>query len=614
MVQRQAWVAALLVAVAVSVIPPATLAATTVEIDAGTMQGAIRDLRGVNKPPTFNAQTGSTSYDAGALYTAFGVSQVRMHDTVVDLCSIYKAATKTNAGTTPPTTVSGCTLAGSASAPHFVWTPTSSADADLNNPANYDFTDTDAALTKAIAGGARIYLRLGESYNGPSDTTDPVAWAKIAANIYRHVIGAFKPTAGIAIEPAYVEIHNEPDGAFWRGDTATFTTLFTESAQRVRAAAAAAGKAVKLGGAGFTKSVLANAQRPGNVANGFITSIGAATLDFYSAHHYSGCDSATMPGTAAFLRSLRSLVDGQGGAGKPIHISEWNIGLGTQCGNSLYGEQRMQSFGSGALTLMQDPAQNIEAAHFYAGVTVMSMFDFTSAPGKVRVNPSAWAMWAHAKLSGATGLSAQVCPQAGSCVAGYAADSAALLALAGQTTSGQSIIVTNDGSTALDYTLRLKGLSSATVSATISNPPQGAQDIAVTGNPAGPDTQALSSLLGSVSTESREGLTVSGGQVELALSIPARSLQTIDVRSADADRLADCLFGWAESQYAAFFAPRGAQSASLGPYRYRYYGTSKAYLGVSSTDGNLYYLGPVTANALSSLGPAATWYATATCR
>src|SRR4029079_13687064 len=100
---------------------------------------------------------------------------------------------------------------------------------------------------------------------------------------------------------------------------------------------------------------------------------------------YDKCANATLSSSATFLRSLRALVDGQGGAGKPLQITEWNIGLGQQCGNALYAEQRLQSYASGVLTLMQDPAQAIEAAHFYAGVTIMSLFDFTSAANAVRI-------------------------------------------------------------------------------------------------------------------------------------------------------------------------------------------------------------------------------------
>ncbi len=56
----------------------------------------------------------------------------------------------------------------------------------------------------------------------------------------------------------------------------------------------------------------------------------------------------------------------------------------------------------------------------------------------------------------------------------------------------------------------------------------------------------------------------------------------------------DCLFNWAEKNYASLFSP-AAQSAEadLGPfhYRYRYYTGTRMYLATSS-DGNVYYMGP----------------------
>ncbi len=501
----------------------------TVELDAGQTVGVIRDLFGVNKKPSFPSPTPGVNWSGTSLYPAFGISQVRLHDSSVDLCSTYTAASKLNTGVTPAQAVSGCTLQGSGGQAHFTWTPISSADADLNNPNNYDFTAVDEALAGVLATGAAVYLRLGDSYNGPNDTADPVAWAKVATNIYKHVIGVFKPSAGIAVNPAFVEIFNEPDGGAWQGDVATFNTLFVETAQRVRAAAAAAGMSVKIGGAGFTRNILSKSSEVGNPANGFIAAVGASTIDFFSAHHYNTCSTATLAGSASFLRSLRALVNAQGGSSKPLQISEWNIGLGSQCGNAFFAEQRTQSFDSGLLTLMQDPQQNIEAAHYYAAMPIMALFDFSTTSGVARINPSAWAFWAHSRLRNTTMVSTRICPQGAACVAGYAAESAPLLALAGQTGGDSRIVVTNDGSAAVSYTLRLKGLSSATVTATISTPPSGTRDLPASGNPIVADANALAVLLASVSKDTRAGLSVTGGQVEVSITIPAHTLQLIEV-------------------------------------------------------------------------------------
>ena len=603
------------VLVALVAIPVAHAATLIVEVDASQPGAALRDLLGANKKPTASGQTPGTSWSGTALYSAFGISQVRLHDANADLCTTYTAASKLNTGVSPAQAVSGCTLSGTGGKPHFNWTPTSSADADLNNSANYDFTSVDSAVAGTLATGAAVYLRLGESFNGPNDTSDPVAWAKVATNIYRHVIGSFKPTASATATPVFVEVFNEPDGGFWSGDLATFNTLYKETTQRVRAAAAAAGRSVKIGGAGFTRNVLTTSGQAGNPANGFIAAVGASSLDFYSAHHYGSCASHTLAASATFLRSLRTLVNGQGGSGKPLHITEWNIGLGSQCGEDFYAEPRTQSFASGFLTLMQDPAHNVEAAHFYAAMPLMSLFNFTAVAGQVRINPSAWAFWSHARLRGHTGLSAKVCPDGASCVNGYAAETTPLLALAGQADGVQRVVITNDGTSSVSYTLRVKGLGSGAVNATIHQPPASTRDLPAPGNPSTADSAALAALLASVTEDARTGLPVSAGQVELSLSVPARSLQLVEIKSTASSPTAraDCLFGWAERQYAQYFAPAGQPSASSAPYYYRYYPGTRNYLATSSVDGDVWVLGPISGGQVQSVGTLASFLATAGC-
>ncbi len=606
-------------AVMALVVSPLGAQTLSIEVDAAQPQGALRDLLGVNKPPVFESRTPGVDYDARALYRAFGISQARLHDSGADLCTIYKAATRLNVGVTPAAAVPGCTLSGTGGVPHFMWTPSSSADADLNNPDNYDFSALDEALTKTIASGAQVYLGLAQNYNGPNDTADPVAWAKVATNIYRHVIGVFKPTTGIAIDPLFVEIHNEPDGGFWRGDAATFDTLYIENTQRVRAAAAAAGRSVQVGGAGFTRDVLTKSTQAGNPANGFIAAVGAGSLDFYSAHLYDKCAGATLASSAGFLRSLRAMVDAQGGAGKPLQITEWNIGLGTQCGESQYAEPRMQSYAAGLLTLMQDPAQAITAAHFYAGVTVMSLFDFTSVANAVQVNPSAWAFWAHARLKGGTALPTQVCSNGANCVAGHASDAAALQALSGQAGGRIATVISNDGSSAQSYTLKWKGLAGSVASALVRSPPQAAQTLpTAAGNPVAPDSAALGTLMASVAVEQRKALAVSGGQLSMTLSVPAHGLQLVELWPGSAapavtTAQADCLLAWGEAAYPTLLAPAGAASRTLAPYYYRYYAATGTYVGISSADQHLYYLPSTQATVPIDLGAAMDWVIQAKC-
>jgi len=54
----------------------------------------------------------------------------------------------------------------------------------------------------------------------------------------------------------------------------------------------------------------------------------------------------------------------------------------------------------------------------------------------------------------------------------------------------------------------------------------------------------------------------------------------------------ECLFGWAEGHYPGLFVPSASPTVVAGVYTYRYYPASNTYLGVSSADKHVYYIGP----------------------
>ena len=76
---------------------------------------------------------------------------------------------------------------------------------------------------------------------------------------------------------------------------------------------------------------------------------------------------------------------------------------------------------------------------------------------------------------------------------------------------------------------------------------------------------------------------------------------------------ADCLFTWAEANYSSLFSPRGAPSLTIVPYYYRHYSQTNAYLGTSSTDNHLYYIGALSSNSLLDLGSVASWHMQSGC-
>ena len=74
----------------------------------------------------------------------------------------------------------------------------------------------------------------------------------------------------------------------------------------------------------------------------------------------------------------------------------------------------------------------------------------------------------------------------------------------------------------------------------------------------------------------------------------------------------DCLFNWAEKNYPTLFAPATPSSKVSSIYTYRYYSATNAYLGVSSADNHVYYMG---ANSkLQDEGALSYWLPLASCQ
>ena len=75
---------------------------------------------------------------------------------------------------------------------------------------------------------------------------------------------------------------------------------------------------------------------------------------------------------------------------------------------------------------------------------------------------------------------------------------------------------------------------------------------------------------------------------------------------------ADCLFNWAEINYPTLFAPAGTATETSGVYTYRYYSGTNAYLGVSSANNDVYYIGP--SGVWQNEGPTSNWLPLAGCQ
>jgi hypothetical protein len=495
-------------------------------VDFCTSTGDVRDIFGVNKPPTTNdLQTGlGNSYNLASVFTVFGISSMRFHDSGLDICEVYKDADIVDWSSGSPVTQTSCTSSASA-ARHLKWTVKNPANID--NVGNYNFTTLDSAISTVISTGGKVYLRLGHSFNGPNDTGDPVSWGKVAANVYKHIIGKFSPSS-ITTEPVYIEVFNEPDGMSWVGTKDDFFSLFNSTVDGVRAAATAAGKTVTIGGPGFTTEYLTKANLSTKVANGFVTGVTANRLDFFSVHRYDDCTTALLAANEKFFTDVRAQINTQGLTGKPMHITEWNIGLGSQCGDSFFAEQRVQSFASGMLTIMQNSAFDIRAAHYFSGVAPMSLFAVdTTQVGKVTVRPNAWSLWAHSKLKGGTLFKSQVCT--GSTCLDSLSTASSLVALAGQASGKSYTVITNDTDTANSFTLRIKGAPTLT-RANIYSPPIALETLTATKSN-GTYTVDSTSLQALIAKIVPKTVTTSscGGMQDFAISLGARTFVLVEL-------------------------------------------------------------------------------------
>jgi photosystem II stability/assembly factor-like uncharacterized protein len=74
----------------------------------------------------------------------------------------------------------------------------------------------------------------------------------------------------------------------------------------------------------------------------------------------------------------------------------------------------------------------------------------------------------------------------------------------------------------------------------------------------------------------------------------------------------ECLFNWAEKTYPALFAPAGSPTAAWTVYTYRHYPATNSYLGVSSIDNHVYFMG--TDGYLQDEGPLSDWLHQAGCQ
>lgn len=252
-----------------------------VRVQCRSNEGAIRDLLQANGRPDENGNDFTTQLEAT------GISMLRLHDagSALDISSIFPDPT-----------------------------------ADPDSPDAYRFGAVDAVLDGIEAAGIEPLVRLGEQWGGvPNPRMDPAKWARVVANVVRHVNGGWANGSHRGVR--YWEIWNEPNSPFfWDGTPDAFYELYCDAALAIRGADPKA----RIGGpatAGYTSWTW---------MRGFLEAVKAcgAPLDFFSWHTYHMGNPEHL---ADAQRVVRSLLDDEGFTSTEVFPDEWNLSTGMSC-------------------------------------------------------------------------------------------------------------------------------------------------------------------------------------------------------------------------------------------------------------------------------------------
>ncbi len=91
----------------------------------------------------------------------------------------------------------------------------------------------------------------------------------------------------------------------------------------------------------------------------------------------------------------------------------------------------------------------------------------------------------------------------------------------------------------------------------------------------------------------------------------SQTITLADSSSSGQSSSSDCLFNWAERNYTQFLSPVGSVSQTMFSYYFRFYKNTNSYLGISSVDNQVYFMGPN--GNMVGLGALSNWLSTAGC-
>ena len=299
---------------------------TTIKYDKNVCRGPIKAMHGVGQPPRLGLDFSYFKYLADA-----HIPYSRLHDVggwfggnmFVDIPNIFR-----------------------------------DFNADVNDPASYDFVFTDMLLAALIKNGCEPYYRLGVTIENFHEIkayriyppADFKKWAEICEHIIRHYNEGWADGFHYGIK--YWEIWNEPEdsydpseNAMWKGTPEEFFDLYRVTSRHLRECF---GDSIKIGGyaacenSGIVNEKVSEALRRGKGADlsdlnmsrwdmrrvDFVDFFEKFTkmvadeglpFDFFSHHSYN-----TVENNLKMQKFAENRLDELGLSNVEIHLNEWN--------------------------------------------------------------------------------------------------------------------------------------------------------------------------------------------------------------------------------------------------------------------------------------------------
>lgn len=294
---------------------------TKITVNEKNIIGKIKAMHGVGQPPLLGINTDNFSY-----LTEANIPYSRLHDVggwfggnmFVDIPNIFR-----------------------------------NFDADVNDPASYDFTFTDILIKGLVDAGCEPYYRLGVTIENFSPIKayriyppkDFYKWAQICEHIIRHYNEGWAD--GFYYNIKYWEIWNEPDGhpdsienCMWKGTKEEYFDLYRITSKHLRECF---GESIKIGGyasCGFYEvkekqdvtgaafgitRVLTDWDRRINYFMEFfyefIDIVAKENLPFDFFSHHSYCNASD---NVKMQHYCETYLESKGLGNVEIHLNEWN--------------------------------------------------------------------------------------------------------------------------------------------------------------------------------------------------------------------------------------------------------------------------------------------------